>query len=157
MYIPKAPDERAAISSYWTSPMRRAAGKEALVTTRVNLPFEEGEAYVVNPRLVDYINLLYVGQDTDSFSGADYETHGSEEFKRVLAEAGEGTEIELEGALKCEALGYSLRHGTLTPVSDVVFNRFNPMEGSVTFRIGAATEKPETVAAEDAEPETVAA
>ena len=156
MYFPKADDERAAIASYWSSPNRRAAAHEALVTARIKLPFEEGEAYVVNPRIANYINLLYIGQEDRNFSEADYDAHGSEEFKRVLAEASEGAEIELEGALKCEALGYSLKHGTITPVSDVVFNRYNPMEGTVTFRIGEAA-KAEDAKDESEESETVAA
>jgi hypothetical protein len=154
MYLPKAADERAAISSYWNSPQRRAAGNDALVTKRIQLPFDEGEAYVVNPRIAEYINVLYIGQSEPDFSDADYHAFGSAELKKVLAEAENGAEVELEGALKCEALGYSLKHGTITPISDVVINPYNPMEGSVTFRVGEAVET--TDAATEAEAEELA-
>lgn len=157
MYLPKADDERAAISSYWFSPQRRAAGSEALVTTRVKLPFEDGEAYVVNPRLAEYINLLYIGQSEPDFSEANYHAYGSAELKKMLAEAENGSEVELEGVLKCEALGYSLKYGTITPVSDVIINPYNPMEGSVTFRIGEEVAKEASAETETAELETAAA
>jgi hypothetical protein len=141
MYMPQSEEEKAAINHYWSSARRVNDGSDALFTARVQLPFEEGVSYIINKKVKTYIDLLYIGRkDTSSFMTADYDQYGSDELKAILANADEGEEVELHGALKCEALGYALRHGTISPVGDINLVPENPMVGSVTFRIGAASE-----------------
>jgi hypothetical protein len=141
MYMPQSEEEKAAINHYWSSARRVNDGSDALFTARVQLPFEEGVSYIINKKVKTYIDLLYIGRkDTSSFMTADYDQYGSDELKVILANADEGEEVELHGALKCEALGYALRHGTISPVGDINLVPENPMVGSVTFRIGAASE-----------------
>lgn len=138
MYMPRLAEELTAIEGYWRSEKRIKDGDDALVTARVKLPFEDGISFVINKKVLNYTKLLYVGdRDPSSFREADYETHGSTEFKEILAKAkAEGLEeLELEGSVKCEALGYSLRHGTIQPVGEIPLNPSNPMEGSAVFRI----------------------
>lgn len=148
IYMPQSEEELAAINHYWASAQRVNDGNEALFTARVQLPFEQGTSYIINKKVKSYIELLYVGRtDTTPFETGNYEQYGSSELKEIIANASQGEEIELEGVLKCEALGYSLRYGTINPVNDVVLYRDNPLDGSVTFRVGEAVEAEGTLAA----------
>lgn len=139
MYRPQSLPEQEGISQYWTSAERKQHGQDTIVTARIRMPFEEAPlafAYVINRDIINYTKLLFVGDpDTSVFSDADFETYGSKELKEVIAaaEADGKREFELEGVLKCEALGYSLRYNTIVPVSDVTIDPNSPIGGIVTF------------------------
>lgn len=134
--MPQSEEEKIAINHYWASAKRVNDGAEALFTARVQLPFEEGISYIINKKVKNYIELLYVGRaDATPFESANYEQHGSDELKEIIANAAQGEEIELEGVLKCEALGYSIRYGTINPVGEVSLFRENPLDGSLSFKV----------------------
>jgi len=148
MYQPRSEAELTAVSQYWASPQRVQSGNEALFTTRIMLPFETVPSFIINKKVLNYIGLLYIGQhDTEPLRTADFEEHGSAELKAILENTAEGGEVELGGALKCEALGHSLRHDKITPISEIIINTNNPMEGVVTFRVGKPVEAVEAVEA----------